>query len=104
MEHANDFEVLAGSSVEDEIVLKVGDRQDAHAREQLLLQALLFHAFYILPDEPPDVITRRAVVGCETALFDELFEVFWEQDGHGACSARHRVRNIRNYCDFFTPL
>jgi hypothetical protein len=40
----------------------------------------------------------------EAALFDELFELFRERDGHGACLARHTVRKIRNYCYFLTPL
>src|SRR2546422_11099491 len=43
------------------------------------------------------LVTRRAVVGSEAALFDKLFEVFWKRDGHGACVARHRVGKTKNY-------
>ena len=62
------------------------------AFEQLLLQALLFKALQVLTDEPPDGITRCAVVGGEAALFDELFEVFRKRDGHGAGVARHKSK------------
>src|SRR5437763_15343486 len=51
---------------------------------QFDLQALLFQALQVLPDEAPDVVARRAVVGREAALFDELLEVFRKRDGHGA--------------------
>jgi hypothetical protein len=44
--------------------------------EQLLFKALLLKAFQVLPDEPPDIVTRGAVVGSEAALFHKLFEVF----------------------------
>ncbi len=36
MQHAQHFQVLAGRSVEDEIVLKAGDRQHAHTGDVLI--------------------------------------------------------------------
>ena len=74
------------------------------AFEEFGLKPLLFKALQVLPDEPPDVVTRRPVVRGEAALFDELFEIFWKRDGHGACVARHRVRNSRNDCYSILPL
>jgi hypothetical protein len=57
---------------------------------QFDFKPLLFQAFEVLPDEPPDIVARRAVMGSEAALLDELFKVFRERDSHGAGVARHR--------------
>ena len=48
------------------------------AFEQLHFKPLLFQALQVLPDEPSDIIARRAVVGREAALFDKLLEILRE--------------------------
>src|SRR6266478_7903582 len=74
-----------------------GSHRDPFALEtfhQFDLQPLLFQALQVLPDEAPNVITWRAKVRSTATLFDELFQVFWKRDRHGACLARHKGKNI----------